>query len=137
MASMTDYMVLHDGNFELSTSPTGPGDVKILNFTLPADFTVGTNFGKPLVAFIINPSSDDARVGMWVNPEGPNLQLLSSTQEQELTFSNASHHDRALWEAVSGTRFEAGQENTIVFKVWDGRVVLRDIVLWYQRGSGS
>ena len=26
MASMTDYMVLHDGPFELSTSPGGPGD---------------------------------------------------------------------------------------------------------------
>jgi hypothetical protein len=137
MASMTDYMVLQDGSFELSTSPTGPGDVKVLNFTLPADFTVGTNFGRPLVAFIMNPRSDNVRVGMWVNPEGPNLQLLSSTQEQELTWSNAPRIDQALWEAVDGTKFEVGQANTIVFKVWDGRVMVRDIVLWYQRGAGT
>jgi hypothetical protein len=134
---MTDYMVLHDGDFELSTSPGGPGDVKILNFTLPSDFTVGTNFGKPVLAFIVNPRTDDARVGLWVNPEGPNLQLLSSTQEQELSWSNPPHIDQALWEAVSGTKFESGAENTIVFKAWDGRVKLRDIVLWYQRGPGT
>jgi hypothetical protein len=74
---------------------------------------------------------------MWVNPEGPNLQLLLSTQEQELSWSNAPHIDQALWEAINGTRFEAGKENTIVFNTWNGRVNVRDVVLWYQRGEGT
>jgi len=137
MASMTDYMVLHDGSFDLDTSPGGPGDVKVLSFTLPDNLTVGTNVGKPLVAFIINPRSDSVRVGMWVNPEGPNLQLLQSTQEQELSWSNPPHMDQALWEAVSGTKFETGKENTLVFKTWNGRVSVRDVVLWFQRGAGA
>lgn len=137
MASMTDYMVLHDGSFELSDSPGGPGDVKRLSFNLPDNFTVGTNFGKPLLAFIINPRSDRAKVGMWVNPEGPNFQLVQDTQIEELNWSNASHFDQALWQAVDGRKFNKGGSNDIFFKAWDGRVVMRDVVLWFQRGPGD
>lgn len=39
MASMTDYMILHDVTFERSTSPSGPRDAKKLEFDLPAGAT--------------------------------------------------------------------------------------------------
>jgi hypothetical protein len=67
-SEMNDFLVLQDGPVELDKRPGGPGDVKVLTFTLPANFTVGVNFGKPLLAYIINPRSDDATVGIWVNP---------------------------------------------------------------------
>lgn len=137
MPSMTDYMVLSDGAFELSDSPSGPGDVKRLDFDLPNDFTVGTFRGKPILAFLINPVSHNVRVGGWVNPEGPNLQLLQSTQEISLHWNGDFHFDQALWEAIDGRRFNKGGNNSIFFKAWDGRVRIRDVVLWYQRGSGD
>lgn len=135
MASMTDYMVLQSAQFELSDSPSGPGDVKILRFTPPPDFTVGTNLARPLLAYIVNPKSDTVVVRIWVNPDG--LELTQSTAQESLSWHNAPRIDQALWDAIDGTKFEKGKENTVVFKAVDGRVSLRDIVLWYQRGSGD
>lgn len=137
MASMTDYMILNDGSFELSDSPRGPGDVKRLDFDLPGNFTVGTFRAKPILAFLINPISDDVRVGGWVNPEGPNVQLLQSTQDIALHWGGGRHFDQALWEAISGAKFNKGGNNSVFFKAWDGRVRIRDVVLWYQRGRGD
>jgi hypothetical protein len=137
MASMTDYMVLSDDPFELSDSPSGPGDVKELEFDLPDNFTVGTFRGKPILAFVINPVSDNVSVGGWVNPEGPNIQLTQSTQDVSLSWDGDFHFDQALWEAIDGRKFNKGGHNSVFFKAWDGRVWIRDVVLWYQRGPGD
>lgn len=138
MASWTDYMVLSDGPFELNSKPgDNVADVKILKFTLPNDFTVGTNFARPILAFIINYRSDEGSVGIWVNTGFP---LLSTTREQTLSWHNANHTDSGLWEAVQGTKFKAGKENQIIFGLQSGdkgHVRFRDVVLWYQRGSGT
>jgi hypothetical protein len=137
MASMVDYMVLHDGAFEIDTSTGGPSDTKKLTFDLPADFTVGTNLAKPILAFLINPRSDSAQVGVWVNPEGPNVQLTQSTQEMALSWSKADHFDQAQWAPVHGTKFNKGGENQIWFKAWKGHLRVLNVILWYQRGSGA
>lgn len=135
---MTDYMVLHDGPFELDDKPLGHGDVKKLTFNLPNNFTVGTKYGKPILAYIINPRSDKVRVGIWVNPEpAQNPQLKQSTMNESLSWTNLPHVDYSLWDAHSGTKFNVGKENTIFFKTWDGHIRVRDVVLWYQRGSGT
>ena len=135
MASMTDYMILHDDAFELSTSPAGPGDVRKLDFSLPANFTIGTRRALPLLAFIVNPVSDDVELGFWVNPSDPNL--IQTQREQLLTWPNGPHIDQGLWEGINGQKFNEGQANSIFFRVLRGRVRLRDVVLWYQRGSGD
>jgi hypothetical protein len=137
MASMTDYMVLSDGSFDLSDSPGGPGDVKRLDFDLTQNFTVGTFRAKPILAFIIRPGSGNVAVGGWVNPEGPNVQLLQSTQDIALSWNTSVHVDYALWEAIDGEKFNQGGANTVFFKAWDGSVRIRDVILWYQRGSGD
>lgn len=135
MPSMTDYVVLSDGSFELDTVPaSGSSDEKILTFDLPSDFTVGTNLAKPLLAYIINFVSDDGAVGIWINPEFP---LRQTTRDHNLTWNNAHHADSGLWEAILGTKLKAGAQNKIVFNLDSGRVRFRDVVLWYQRGTGA
>jgi hypothetical protein len=126
--TLTDYQILHDGGFELS----GNLDTKSGSFTLPSDFTVGTNRAKPVLTFIINCKSSSATVHGSVN----NPQLLQSKSDIQLTYTNNKVHlDIGLWEAISGTKFKPGQANTWHFRTVGSasKVVIRDIILWYQR----
>jgi len=134
MASMTDYMVLSDGSKTLDSHPSGT-DRQIIDFNLPDNFTVGVNFGKPVLAFIINPQSRVSQVGGWVNPVAD--PFVSSEQVISLNWNTDNHSDYGLWEAVDGRKFNPGGSNRIVFKAWEGKVIVRDIILWYQRGAGG
>ncbi|WP_299785528.1 hypothetical protein [uncultured Marivita sp.] len=130
MPSMTDYLVLSDGAFTLND-----GEAKNLDFTLPNNFTVGVNLAKPVLAFIINPKSRKSEVGGWVNPTVS--PFLSSEQVISLSWNTDNHADYGLWEAIDGRQFKAGESNQISFKSWDGQVVIRDVILWFQRGAGG
>lgn len=123
-------MVLSDGPFTLND-----GDTKNLDFTLPNDFTVGVNLAKPVLAFIIKPQSRNSEVGGWVNPTVS--PFLASEQVISLNWNTDYHADCGLWEAIDGRKFDAGDSNRISFKSWDGKVIIRDVILWYQRGAGS
>lgn len=94
MASMTDYMVLHDGPFELK----GHLDSKSVEFTLPSDFTVGTKFGKPILAFIFNPRLDDVKLHGGINTNG-----LQSQSEIQLSYIRI--HRTSIWRY--GKRYQA------------------------------
>jgi hypothetical protein len=136
MPSMTDYMVLSDGTFKV-TDAFPESSQKVLTFTLPSDFTAGTNFARPVLAYIVKFTSSEGSVGVWVNPE---LPLKESQREQTLTWSNPKQADSGLWEVINGTKFKPGAENTVVFAIQDaekGTVTFRDVVLWFQRGSGT
>lgn len=134
MTTLTDYMVLHAGSFEIdSTVASGPPDEKILTFNLPNDFTVGTHLAKPLLAFIVNFRSDDGGCGIWVNPEFP---LLASARSETLSWNNATHLDSGLWIAITGTKFKTGSDNRIVFAMQpgdSGHIRFLNVVLWFQR----
>ncbi|MFQ1702421.1 hypothetical protein ACJ5NV_17690 [Loktanella agnita] len=131
---MTDYMVLQDGPATLNSHPSGTDRVMI-DFDLPRNFTVGVRFGKPVLAYIINPQSRSSKVGGWVNPVAD--PFVSSEQVISLNWTTDNHSDYGLWEAVDGRKFKAGESNRIVFKAWEGKVIVRDIILWFQRGSGN
>jgi len=136
MPSMADYVALTDAAFELTDAFPQPSE-KVLTFTLPADFAPGTSSGRPVLAFIVHFKSDAGSVGVWVNPDFP---LKQSQREQTLTWSNPVHADSGLWEVIQGPKFKAGAENKIVFAIQDaekGTVTFRDVVLWFQRGTGA
>jgi hypothetical protein len=110
---------------------------KILKFTLPSDFTPGTNLARPVLAFIVNFRLREGSVGVWVNPEFP---LKQSQRQQTLSWQNPPRIDTGLWEVLSGAAFKPGAENQVVFAIQDaekGTVAFRDVVLWFQRGSGA
>lgn len=129
MASMTDYQVLNDGAFELS----GHLDGQDLAFDLPSDFTVGTFRAKPVLMWRVTPLSSNVRYQFGVNDP----QRLQSQSEGQRTATNMTNIVDGVWEAISGTRFEAGSRNTVYFMTVDGSIRVSDVVLWYQRGSGS
>ena len=133
MASLADYIVLSDGPFEIDSNPGGAPSTRILEFNLPSNFIVGTNRARPILSYVHNFISNNGSVGVWINPQFP---LLQSQRDHLLTWNNPPHMDVGLWEAIQGTRFQAGQENRIVFAMQEansGRVRFRDVVLWIQR----
>jgi hypothetical protein len=135
MPSMTDYVALADGSFEVTDAFPEPSQ-QVLTFNLPADFAPGTSSGRPVLAFIVNFRSSEGSVGIWVNPDFP---LKQSQREQTLTWQSPPKMDSGLWEVINGPKFKAG-ENKIVFAIQEaekGTVSFRDIVLWFQRGTGA
>jgi len=136
VTSLTDYQVLSGSPIEIdSKSGAGSPDSQQLTFNLPADFTVGLNRARPLLAFIVRFLSDDGSCGIWVNPQFP---LKQTTRVHTLTWKGSNHFDAGLWEAIDGTIFNAGKENRVIFAMQEGDkgiVRFRDIVLWYQRGA--
>ena len=131
MASMTDYQVLSDGSFELQ----GHLDVKPLDFTLPSDFTVGTFRAKPVLMWRVTPLSSSVRYQFGVNDP----ERLQSKSEGQRTYSNIANIADGVWEAIGGEKFKAGENNSIYFMTVNASSKIRvsDVVIWYQRGSGS
>jgi len=131
MASLVDYQVLSDGSFELN----GDLDIKFLEFSLPSDFTVGTFRAKPILMWRVKPLSSSVRYQIGVNDP----QHLQSKSEGQRTYSNAANNPDGVWEAISGEKFNAGKSNSIYFMTVNSssRIRVNDVILWYQRGSGS
>jgi hypothetical protein len=137
---MTDYMVLQAGAIELGF---GTSDyVQRLDFELESDYTKGTNFARPILAYIMRPSGDTS-VNVYVNPTTPSnvppgTNILD--HHDALFWANWSggsfQVDQASWEAIDGRLFRPGS-NSIYFRVMKGKIRLRDVVLWFQRGTGD
>ncbi|WP_218975630.1 hypothetical protein, partial [Salmonella enterica] len=70
MATVSDYMVLHGSPFKLGF---GGDTVKRLPFDLPGDFVAGTKYAKPILAFLVQPSSGHVVLDVYVNPPLPSI----------------------------------------------------------------
>ena len=135
MPSMADYAALTTQSFELTDDFPQPGE-KVFTVNLPSDFAPGTSSGRPVLSYVVNFRSNEGSMGVWVNPD---LPLKQSQRVETLTWQNPPHFDQGLWNVIDGTRFKAG-ENKIVFALQDadkGTVRFRDVVLWFQRGTGA
>jgi len=123
--TITDYIVLSDGSFELD----GHLDSKVFEFDLPNDFVQGTNLAKPILAYIINPLSGEVTHQAGFN----DLQMLQS--QSEVRFTHDARVERSLWEAVNGNKLNPGQRNTCYFMTVGAgsRARFRDVILWFQR----
>lgn len=125
MATLTDYLVLHDGTFTLE----GHLNAKVLTFDLPADFVQGTNLAKPILAYKISPDSDEMTLQAGFNDP----QRLQSNSEFHITLDSRTH--RGLWEAADGSKLQPDQQNTCYFMTINGgsKVHVSDVILWFQR----
>ena len=141
MATFADYVVLQPGTIELGF---GTNDyVQNFDFKLPDDYRRGTDVARPLLAYIVK-ASGKTSVGVYVNPSGrtnvpPGTSVFDLT---DATFWNTwsgggPQFDRALWDAIDGRLLNAGSNNTIYFRVVEGNIHLRDVVLWFQRGTAG
>jgi hypothetical protein len=118
MATRADYIALRDTEFTL-----GEDQEMTLEFELPSDYTPGEGDARPILAYIVDPSSDAAmEYEIDVNDQ----------QIQSLTLGNAVR--RGFWEVFEGTTLTNTAKNTIQFRVERGvSATFSDVVLWYQR----
>lgn len=139
MASMSDYMVLQAGAKDLGF---GTDDwIQKLSFDLPPQYTIGTNYARPLLAFILRPSGGRTSINTYINPSAvgvPPGGLILDHNEPDffIAWTDGPRIDQALWEAVDGRKFKRNN-NDVYFRVMEGGVRLRDVVLWFQRGTGE
>jgi hypothetical protein len=134
VATLTDYLVLRDASFEIDAALDSE---RGFEFSLDADFTAGTALARPLVAFIVNPLSDGARMEVVVasDPGGTEGFFQKLDVVSTLGFGGDPAGDRGLWEAFSGTLLTPGARNAVTFRALEGRLRLRDVVLWHQRAA--
>lgn len=137
MPSMTDYSALSFGSFELTTTDALKPSQQSFKVKLPSDFAPGVSSGRPVLSFIANFRSSEGTLGVWANPDHP---LLESQRVQTLSWDGTTRSDTGLWVVIDGTKFKAGEDNEIVFGFQSanhGTVRFRDVVLWFQRGTGA
>jgi hypothetical protein len=131
MSSLADYIVLSDSPFRL---PDGLG-VNDLHFTLPGDFVAGTRVARPILAYILRYESEEGEAHVWINPPSGEGWVRDNA-DHTLTWSGGRSGDQGLWESIQGDKLDTRRENLIIFGVTKGRARFRDVVLWFQRGSG-
>lgn len=124
MASTTivDYQVLTDGAFTLDAGT--PVRDETLSFAMPSDFVLESGVRRPILAFKVRPD-EDSSFTVFVNAR----EVASFDLSQSVT--------RGYWEPFSAnTAFPEGSrlsDNVPVrFLINSGRVILSDVVLWYQ-----
>lgn len=133
--TIADYMVLSDGPFEIDSIPDGTVPVaKNLDFDLPRDFVVGTNRARPILQFLYGAKSGDGRFGLWINVQ--NSAFVEGTLNASFFWPERVGPEIATWECFQGDLFRAGERNRLRFGFpsgWNGTLVVRDVVLWFQR----
>ena len=122
MASTTiaDYQVLVDGTFALGGNVTD----KTLTFEVPSDFAREAGVRKPILAFKVRPDEDS-------------VLKVSVNHHEIASFDFDRSHTRGYWETWSAkTAFPEGQsfqtQTPVRFFLQAGKVVLSDVVIWYQ-----
>ena len=129
---LTRHTIIPPVSFEISTTTGGPNDVKPLDFSLPDDFVGNIARSRPVLTYLISPRSDDVVLGIWINPQDPNL--VQSEEVSRWIWPKGPRHAQALSStpSVGRARYRGGK-NDLFFKVWKGRVRVQSVVLWYQR----
>ena len=136
MPTLTDYLVLRDGSVELDSEFDHTAESV---FSLDSDFTAGTRLAKPILAFIVKPLSANAKMSVVVgsDPGGSEGFLQKSRTVSQLIFDGGASHDHGLWESFSGELLTPGARNVVSFIATEGRLRVRDVVLWHQREAGA
>ena len=136
MPTLTDYLVLRDGSVELDSEFDHTAESV---FSLEGDFTAGTRLAKPILAFIVKPLSANAKMNVVVgsDPGGSEGFLQKSRTVSQIVFNGASSHDQGLWEAFSGELLTPRAKNVVSFIATEGRLRVRDVVLWHQRAASA
>lgn len=135
MPLIADYIVLHDGPFELDSIPDGTVPVaKNLNFDLPGNFVQGTNRARPILQFIFAAKSHDGKFGYWVNAN--ESALVDGSQTGRHFWPERIGPEVSTWECLQGDKFLPGRSNRIRFGFepsQNATLIIRDVVLWFQR----
>jgi hypothetical protein len=134
--TLADYAVLVDNPVHLSSkSSSGRARSKFCRFQLASDFTADV---KPVLMFRTTVLDKDTRVNVYVNPE-PTENTSSGFPTSEDYFAELGKGYLGLhMEALQGSKFKKGAENTIVFTISGdgtkfGDVIIGDAVLLVQR----
>ncbi|MEJ6390707.1 hypothetical protein [Gymnodinialimonas ulvae] len=125
MKTVADYAVLSDGNRILETGDSW----RTPFFERPEDFVTGTNLARAILSFNMGALSDP--------PFAPSVDLTithEGTQNREVfrsVFFNGTG-PFTIQETFPATDFPSVVNTRFRFDVQRGRVVISDIVLWYQ-----
>lgn len=123
ITSLTDYLSLQDPTFDRAA----PAGFEI-NFNLPSDCILANDSRRPILIYTVIP---DNSVNYRVEVNGPADPPAGhpSIQDHKLL---GEHVFRTVHEAINGSVLRAG-ENTIFFRVLQGRAKFSDVVLMFQR----
>ncbi|GEM_PF-2711902 len=116
MATLADYIVINDAEFALN-----PGETQSFFDPIPEDLVIGTNRGKPILAF-------RARA----TPSGGSF-VVEVNDNQIYSDSLSSGDVRVVWEAFPGTILNPGINNSVQFRATKNKVWFADVILWFQR----
>lgn len=121
MTSLTDYLVLYDGIFNLSTN-----EEKKIEFFMPEEFVEVNDQRKPIIAYKCRPLQQppfSPSVDLWISVNGHAIEHI--TIKDDLV--------RGLWEAFDGRHLSKLIINSLVFRSQSGKVRISDVILWFQR----
>ncbi|MEO1249671.1 MAG: hypothetical protein AAFW76_07505 [Pseudomonadota bacterium] len=115
MASLVDYIVINDGQFDLN-----PGESQTFTDPIPSNLIEGTNRAKPILAF-----------KAWATPSGGSFEV--EVNDNRIYSPTLSGGDvRGLWETFPGTVLNPGINNTVQFRATHNKIWFSDVVLWLQ-----
>jgi hypothetical protein len=122
--TLCDYITLLDGTHEHSS--------RILEFTLPEDYTPGTGIAKPVLMFRVDATETKT---LWIHVNDQTITPRASNAEVTLEVTNQGH--RTVHELINGDRFRKGPGNKIVINATPdsvrGKLYISDVVLMFQR----
>lgn len=125
MKTVADYAVLWDGNTILETGESW----RTPFFERPEDFVTGTNLARAILSFNIGALPDPPfapSVDMTITHEGSENQEILRT----VFFNGTGPY--TLQETFPATNFPTILNTRFRFDIQRGRVILSDIILWYQ-----
>ncbi|MEM7132384.1 MAG: hypothetical protein AAF702_39140 [Chloroflexota bacterium] len=126
MASTTiaDYQVLRDGGFVIDANYGGSPNTRTFNFDVPPDFLFASGSRKPMICFKVRPDQDSSF-------------KIRMNHREIASFKLDQSHTRGYWETFNASQaFPEGagfsDPTPVEFYISSGKIVVSDVVLWYQ-----
>ncbi len=120
MPSVADYVVIRDTKFELRRDHE-----QTFTFNVPENIVVSGGSRRPIIAYFADPSGNAKNLRCEIEI---NDQIVS-------TYSYSGGVGRGHFEVLRHTNLNAGDTNTIQFRVesGEGSIGFSDVILWFQR----